>query len=126
MFIEETVSDLENNLKNEIVEKIISIDKPNDVDPRNGSNDLNIDDMITVNGKSQIDEIWEIIDNLNNETDLNSLIESINKVRLKLNNKKIFDKNKMTVSFNNNEVDKFSNAKDMHKNFSVEVNFQLI
>ena len=119
MFIEENVNE-DNTVKNE------KIDRVDDRDIRNGNNDINIDDIYTINSKSQIDEIWEIIDNLNNDTDLNFLIDSINKIRLRLKNKKIFDKNKMTISLNNKEVDKFSNDDKMHKNFSVDVNFQII
>ena len=90
-------------------------------------NDFKIDEIYSINNKNKtmIEEIHEIIDKLNNDSDLNFLIDSINKIRLSRNSK-IFDKNQMLVSFNGKEVDKFFTAKKQHPNFSVDISFQLI
>lgn len=75
--------------------------------------------------KTGVDEIFDIIDNLNNDTDLNNFIDNINRIRVR-DNKRIFDKNQMLVSFSNKEVDKFLTAKRQHKNFSVDISFRLL
>jgi len=41
-------------------------------------------------------------------------------------NKSIFSKQNLKISLNCNEVDKFSDAKKMHPDFSVDLQFDLI
>ena len=74
---------------------------------------------------SHINKINEIIDSQNHDTDLNDLIDTINNVRFK-ENKTTFNKKNLHWSFNSYEVDKFFQAKKMHSDFSVELNFELI
>lgn len=74
---------------------------------------------------SQIDKINEIIDSLNNDTDLNILIDTINNVRIK-ENRPTFDKKNLNHSFGSLELDKFTQFKKMRPDFSVNISFQLI
>jgi hypothetical protein len=73
----------------------------------------------------QIEKIYDIIDSLNNDTDLNILIDTINNIRAK-DNKPIFHKDNLRIQFGSDEVDKFFEAKKMHKDFNVELCFELI
>lgn len=74
---------------------------------------------------SHIDKIYEIIDSLNNDTDLNILIDTINNIRSK-DNKSTFNKQNLHMSFSGHEVDKFFQAKKMHPDFAVDLYFELI
>lgn len=75
--------------------------------------------------KYSFDKIYEIIDSLNYNTDLNVLIDTINLVRM--NQKKpLFKKNNLHMSFNSFEVDKFSQAKKMEPDFAVDIYFELL
>ena len=70
-----------------------------------------------------IDRINEIID-AQNDTDLNKLIDTINKIRSK-ENLSTFNKSNINLSFKRNEVDKFTQSKKMHSDFSVDINFEI-
>jgi|LauGreDrversion4_2_1035121.scaffolds.fasta_scaffold597581_1 hypothetical protein len=72
-----------------------------------------------------IDKIYEIIDSLNHNTDLNVLIDTINNVRMN-DRKALFKKNNLHLSFNSFEVDKFTQAKKMHPDFAVDLYYELL
>lgn len=124
-FAEEQPNEADEAETKDKANNMVSIETNTKINNQNVNNDFNIDNIYETNHvKNQMDEISEIIDKLNNESDLNFLIESINTIRMK-ENRKIFDKNHLLVSLNSKEVDKFFTEKNQHKNFSVDVSFQL-
>jgi hypothetical protein len=70
------------------------------------------------------DNLFDIIYKLKHNTNLNILIKTINKILI--NEKKhAFDKNDMTIILTAKELDKFTNQKNVNKNFSVEICYSL-
>ena len=90
------------------------------------TNDEWIDKLISENRK-QLENIKkersQLITN-QNDTDLNKLIDTINKNRSK-ENLSTFNKSNINLSFKRNEVDKFTQSKKMHSDFSVDINFEI-
>jgi hypothetical protein len=71
------------------------------------------------------DTLIELIESLKRDPDLNKLIEGINHKAKNLGIY-LFNKNDVNIKFSAWELDKFSNAKNMVKDFGVELNFKLI
>ena len=70
-------------------------------------------------------DIKELINNLGKDHNLYNFINSIQKLAIRKNLPK-FDKDKIDIFLNVNDLDKFSNAKKMHKDFRVNLNFKIL
>jgi hypothetical protein len=70
------------------------------------------------------DNLFDIIYKLKHNTDLNVLVKTINKILIN-DGKQCFDKTDMTISLKAEELDKFSEAKDVNKNFDVIICYAL-
>jgi len=125
---EELIDSFERNCKN-YIKKGVSIQE--DFMKKKGYVPEPRDTIETNNSEKEekeecsIDKIYEIIDSLNHNTDLNVLIDTINNVRMN-ERKPLFKKNNLHLSFNSYEVDKFTQAKKMHPDFAVDLYFELL
>jgi hypothetical protein len=70
------------------------------------------------------DNLINIIQNLGDCTDLNSIISMINRLMAKKSKKKL-DKDNLSISLSVEDLDKFDEAKKMMKDFNVKINFSL-
>ena len=66
----------------------------------------------------------EMMDRLNHDKDLNSVISVVNEVLIN-ENKKIFNIDDLDIYLSSNELDKFSQQKKMMDNFYVRINYAL-
>jgi len=124
------------NLQTNLIEEIDDVNSIQELNMRKDNsytegkiNEGNIferaSDLQQENVTTQIEQLYNIIDSLNYDTDLDTLIDTVNNIRIK-NNRQTFSKNDLNISFRSTEVDKFSQYKKMHKEFSVNLNFQFV
>jgi len=66
----------------------------------------------------------EIIDRLNHDKDLNSVVSVVNEVLLN-EKKKLFNIDDLDIYLTSDELDKFSQKKKMMDNFYVRINYSL-
>lgn len=78
-----------------------------------------------VSEPNEDDNLFDILFKLKHNTNLNVLINQINKI-IKKQNKLPFDKTNMTISLSARELDKFSNVKKMHSSFAVQICYALL
>ena len=68
--------------------------------------------------------VLQLIDDLSNDPDLNTLISGLN-AKAKQRNTGVFDKDSMSISLHSQELDKFVKAKEMPTDFCFVLNFSL-
>jgi protein-tyrosine phosphatase len=78
----------------------------------------------SISEPNEDDNLFDILFKLKHNTNLNVLINHINKI-IKKQNKTPFDKTNMNISLTAKELDKFSKVKSMNPNFAVNICFSL-
>ncbi len=73
---------------------------------------------------ADMESLSEIIEGLNHDKDLNSVVSVVNEV-LARDNKKLFNIDDLDIYLSAKELDKFSQAKKMMDNFYVRINYSL-
>jgi hypothetical protein len=108
--------------------KILSNDLKEMKQNRPNINENRLDDQECIHHNlsepNDCDNLFDIIYKLQHNTDLNLLTQTINKILVK-DNKKPFNKSDLTIGLKANELDKFSKAKKVHKDFTVNITYSL-
>lgn len=75
----------------------------------------------------EIEGLYNIIEKLNHNTDLNMIIETISKIKLsETSSQHIFSRDNLNIYLHAKELDKFDNVKKMMSDFCVQINFSLL
>lgn len=80
------------------------------------------EDSVPVFENPEIERLFDIIEKLDHNTDLNVIIDTISKLKI---TSKPFSKENLNIILHANELDKFDNEKKMLKEFCVQINFSL-
>jgi hypothetical protein len=97
---------------------------------KNNNINININNKITKkNKKEEIlnnhKEIKLLVDNLGKDHDLNNFIKGLQRIA-QVKKAPLFDKESIDLHLNSHDLDKFSNAKDVADDFSLNLNFKII
>jgi hypothetical protein len=74
----------------------------------------------------EIEGLYNIIEKLNHNTDLNVIIDTISQIKIKETKSSTFTRDNLNIFLHANELDKFDNFKKMMKEFCVQINFSLL
>lgn len=88
-------------------------------------NNLNNSLQKIISEPNEEDNLFDIIFKLNHNTNLNILVATINKM-LKKEGQKSFNKYDLNIFLSAKELDKFTKAKKVNKNFGMTINYSLV
>jgi hypothetical protein len=80
------------------------------------------EDSVPVFDNPEIERLFNIIEKLDHNTDLNVIIDTISKLKITA---KSFTRENLNIILQASELDKFDNEKKMLKDFCVQINFSL-